>query len=67
MDAAALLDDRLLPLFGLGSTRRSNAIAEQHEKHAVLYANPPPGFAMTSLLRTFAGEAMKRRKPGSPR
>ncbi len=57
--------DRLLPLLGFDLTRRSEAIIEQHEKHVVSYEHPCLGFTITSPLRTFAGETVNRRKPGS--
>lgn len=57
--------DRLLPLLGFDLMRRSEAILDEHEKHVVSYEHPSMGFAITSPLGAFAGEAINRRKPGS--
>lgn len=65
MRTAAPFYDRLLPLLGFDLTRRSEAVIEQHEKHVVSYEHPRMGFAITSPLGAFAGEAVNRRKPGS--
>ena len=65
MGTAVPFYDRLLPLLGFDLTRRSDAVIEQHEKRVVSYEHPRLGFAITSPLKAFAGEAMNRRKPGS--
>ncbi len=65
MRTAVPFYDRLLPLLGFDLKRRSEAVIEQHEKHVVSYEHPCMGFAITSPLGVFAGEAINRRKPGS--
>lgn len=65
MGTAVPFYDRLLPLLGFDLTRRSDAVIERHEKYVVSYEHPRMGFAITSPLRAFAGEAINRRKPGS--
>jgi catechol 2,3-dioxygenase-like lactoylglutathione lyase family enzyme len=65
MDTAVPFYDRLLPLLGFDLKSRSDVIIEGHEKRVVSYEHPRMGFAITSPLRAFGGEAINRRKPGS--
>lgn len=65
MDTAVRFYDQLLPLLGFDLAHRSNAVIERHEKHVVSYEHPSLGFAITSPLGAFKGEAINRRKPGS--
>ena len=65
MDAAVPFYDRLLPLLGFDLKHRSDVAIEPHEKRVVSYEHPRLGFAITSPRRSFAGEAINRRKPGS--
>ena len=57
--------DRLLPLLGYDLANRSETVIEQHEKRVVSYEHPRLGFAITSPLKTFAGDTVNRRKPGA--
>ena len=57
--------DKLLPLLGFDLAKKSSARIEKHEKDVVSYEHPRLGFAITSPLRAFDGEAINRRKPGS--
>jgi catechol 2,3-dioxygenase-like lactoylglutathione lyase family enzyme len=57
--------DRFLPLLGFDLRNRSEAVVERHQKHVVSYEHPRLGFAITSPLGAFAGEAINRRKPGA--
>jgi catechol 2,3-dioxygenase-like lactoylglutathione lyase family enzyme len=65
MATAVPFYDRLLPLLGYDLANRTEAVIEQHEKRVVSYEHPRLGFAITSPLRAFAGEAVNRRKPGA--
>ena len=44
---------------------RTETVIEQHEKRVVSYEHPRLGFAITSPLKTFAGDTVNRRKPGA--
>ena len=56
--------DRLLPLLGYDLAHRTEAVIDRHEKRVVSYEHPRLGFAITSPLNAFAGEAVNRRMPG---
>jgi catechol 2,3-dioxygenase-like lactoylglutathione lyase family enzyme len=57
--------DKLLPLFGFDLRHKNTAVVEEHEFHVVEYIHPRLAFAINSPRRTFAGDAINRRKPGA--
>ena len=65
MATAVPFYDRLLPLLGFDLAKRTETVIARHEKRVVSYEHPRLGFAITSPLNAFAGEAVNRRKPGA--
>jgi hypothetical protein len=63
LDPPLLFEPRRHEDFDLGN--KTSALVEQHEKHVVSYEHPRLGFAITSPRRSFMGEAVHRRRPGS--
>ena len=65
MNVAGPFYDKLLPLLGFDTTHRVSAVIEEHEFHVIQYEHPRLGFAINSPRKSFAGDAINRRKPGA--
>ena len=65
MAVAVEFYDKLMPLLGFDSEKRSSAFIEAHDFHVVEYSHPRLAFAITSPRAAFRGESIHRRRPGS--
>jgi catechol 2,3-dioxygenase-like lactoylglutathione lyase family enzyme len=65
MRVAVPFYDKLLPLLGFDLRKKNAAVIESHDLDVVEYLHPRFGFAISSPRRSFASDAVHRRKPGS--
>jgi len=65
MSVAVPFYDKLLPLLGFSSQKKTSAVIEAHEFHVVEYTHPRMAFAITSPRSAFKNDMVHRRKPGA--
>ena len=65
MDVAIPFYDKFLQLLGFDIQRKGSAVIDDHEFHVVEYKHPRLAFAINSPRKSFEGETVNRRKPGS--
>ena len=65
MAVAVEFYDKLMPLLGFSSEKRSSAVIEAHDLHVVEYSHPRLVFAISSPRAAFRGDHVQRRRPGS--